>query len=197
MPFDKFFFSFLFVIASCNSALDKGGPIEKTPFIEVQKDALIRDQSNGLLLYEGELFTGRSVEKYPDGSLAEQITYLSGKKNGVHKKWFPSGTQSFEAYYIKNKREGSVNTWWGNGTLRSSSNYISGIPHGEQKEWYSSGQLFKKTNLFQGREEGSQQAWRKNGKLYNNYVAKDGRIFGLKRANLCFELKDEKLRDRN
>ena len=53
--------------------------MEKTSFIEVQKDALIRNQNNGLILYKEELFTGRSVEKYPDGTLAEHITYLNGK----------------------------------------------------------------------------------------------------------------------
>ena len=30
-----------------------------------------------------------------------------------------------------------------------------------------------------------------NGKIYNNYEAKNGRIFGLKRASLCFQLEDE------
>ncbi len=30
-----------------------------------------------------------------------------------------------------------------------------------------------------------------NGKLYANYEAIDGRVYGLKRANLCFDLNDE------
>lgn len=44
-----------------------------------------------------------------------------------------------------------------------------------------------------GREEGMQKAWRENGKIYNNYEAKNGRIFGLKRANLCYELENEEV----
>ena len=62
-----------------------------------------------------------------------------------------------------------------------------------QWEWYQSGSTFKKINLVDGREEGLQQSWRENGKLYSNYEAKNGRIFGLKRANLCYQLKDETL----
>ncbi|MEM7512572.1 MAG: toxin-antitoxin system YwqK family antitoxin, partial [Bacteroidota bacterium] len=46
-------------------------------------------------------------------------------------------------------------------------------------------------HLVGGKEEGLQQAWRENGKIYNNYEAKNGRIFGLKRANLSYELDNE------
>jgi antitoxin component YwqK of YwqJK toxin-antitoxin module len=45
--------------------------------------------------------------------------------------------------------------------------------------------------IVNGQEEGMQKAWRENGKIYNNYEAKNGRIFGLKRASLCFQLEDE------
>ena len=36
-----------------------------------------------------------------------------------------------------------------------------------------------------------QKAWLKNGKLYVNYEAKNGRIFGMRRANACYKLEDE------
>jgi hypothetical protein len=32
-----------------------------------------------------------------------------------------------------------------------------------------------------------------NGKLFSNYQYVDGRVFGLKRSNMCFGLKDEKI----
>jgi hypothetical protein len=38
-----------------------------------------------------------------------------------------------------------------------------------------------------------QQAWLENGTLYVNYEAKNGRIFGMNRANLCYKLKNEKV----
>ena len=55
--------------------------------------------------------------------------------------------------------------------------------------------IFQKINLNMGREEGVQQAFRKNGALFANYEAKDGRIFGLKRATLCFSLEEEDIQD--
>lgn len=44
-----------------------------------------------------------------------------------------------------------------------------------------------------GREEGLQQAFRRNGYLYANYEARNGRIFGLKKAALCYGLEDENI----
>ena len=48
-----------------------------------------------------------------------------------------------------------------------------------------------------GKEEGIQQAFRKNGDLFANYEAKEGRIFGLKKAALCFGLEDENIQNEN
>jgi antitoxin component YwqK of YwqJK toxin-antitoxin module len=72
-----------------------------------------------------------------------------------------------------------------------------GVPHGIQKQWYQSGAKFKHLSLNHGIEEGLQQSWRENGKIYNNYEAKNGRIFGLKRANLCYELEEEIIQTNN
>ena len=62
---------------------------------------------------------------------------------------------------------------------------------GVSKEWFSNGQLSKLRNLVDGKENGFQKAWLQNGKLYVNYEAKNGRIFGMRRANSCVRLEDE------
>ena len=77
--------------------------------------------------------------------------------------------------------------------MRSESAFNEGIAHGTQRQWYKSGVLFKEINLAMGKEEGMQKAWRENGKIYNNYEARNGRIYGLKRASLCYELDNEEV----
>ncbi|MEM6326480.1 MAG: toxin-antitoxin system YwqK family antitoxin, partial [Bacteroidota bacterium] len=62
-----------------------------------------------------------------------------------------------------------------------------------QRQWYRSGALFKELHLVEGREDGLQRAWRENGDLYSNYEARDSRIYGLRRATLCYELDDEQI----
>jgi antitoxin component YwqK of YwqJK toxin-antitoxin module len=71
------------------------------------------------------------------------------------------------------------------------------MAHGEQKQWHQTGEIYKKIHLNMGREEGIQQAYRKNGALYANNEAKNGRIFGLRKATLCDGLEDENVKYEN
>ena len=57
-----------------------------------------------------------------------------------------------------------------------------------QLECYRSWALLKYERHKRGQEQGIQRAWRENGKLFANYEARDGRVYGLKRVNLCYEL---------
>ena len=100
-----------------------------------------------------------------------KTNYHEGKINGEKKSWSPDSIH----------------------VLISHLNYVNGKPHGEQKKYYPTGELFKILNLNMGKEEGMQQAFRKNGALYANYEAREGRIFGLKKSQLCYQLDDEEV----
>ncbi len=165
-----------------------------SPTSIVTADSLLLNPNKGLIYYQGKPFTGTSVSYFKNGQQAKRIDYVNGKKQGFYKKWFVDGLLSFESQYVNGKQHGLTSTWWSNGNLRSESNYVAGIPDGVQKQWYKSGAKFKVIHLSRGKEEGLQQSWRENGKLYNNYEAKNGRIFGLKRANLCYELDNEQIK---
>lgn len=157
----------------------------------IKMDRLVRDTSNGILLLNGNAFTGTAIGFFPNGRKSKQATYKNGIKHGQDLKWFPDGMLSYEANYVKGQREGTVTTWWKTGGLRSESLYLKGRLHGLQRQWYASGGLFKEMNMIAGRAFGMQRSWRENGKIYNNYEVKNGRIFGLKRATLCYSLEDE------
>lgn len=105
--------------------------------------------------------------RYADGRIAQLIP----KKNGV--------------------RHGEVVSYWQDGVMRAQANYVDGKVHGTARQWYRSGALFKELNYDHGLEQGTQKAFRENGVLYANYTAKNGRHFGLRRSNLCFQLEDE------
>lgn len=72
-------------------------------------------------------------------------------------------------------------------------NYVDGKKEGEEKQFYSNGEISKLRWLERGKESGLQKAWLPNGKLYVNYEAKNGRVFGLMRANACYKLENEKV----
>ncbi len=154
-------------------------------------DELILKPIEGKWYHDNRPFNGIALDYYDDGTLLSSIAYVAGKKQGQAHWWFDSGQEQKKAFYRANRLHGTVMTWWPNGLKSSESSYEMGVLNGIQKRWHSNGQLARKTQLVAGKEEGIQQAWLANGKLYVNYQAKNGRIFGLKKSVLCYELENE------
>jgi antitoxin component YwqK of YwqJK toxin-antitoxin module len=193
MLLDKIYLFILILYGSITSPENSVLLSTENPFAgnEVEEQLLMLHPSEGLVYLGAIPFSGTSVEYYADGKVFEKIQYLKGKKHGLNQKWFESEALAYEAYHFENKLHGTSKSWWSNGNIRTESNFELGKSHGLQTEWYSSGVKFKESNLDRGLEEGMQRAWRENGKVYVNYEAKNARIFGLKRSNLCFELENE------
>ena len=191
-----------FLLTQCQEKTLDTAPREKTKSIEsmasvvidsmvVLKKDLILDQLKGIWSYKNQPFNGFSTKYYPNGILEEKLGFYNGKRQGIAKRWSDKGVLRVESNYNQNKLVGSYKTWWENGTLAEESIYDNGLLQGEQKQWYANAQLAKLRNLDKGNEDGMQKAWLKNGTLYVNYEAKNGRVFGLMRSNLCYELKNE------
>ena len=159
--------------------------------LEVSKDQLKLNGNEGNWYYNGQVFTGFLVRRNTDGVLEQKVGFYKGKKEGIAKVWFSNGILKVESNYHKNKLVGSYKAWWMNGVLASEATYKNGKLEGVEKRWYDSGQLAKIMHYTNGIEAGIQQAWLKNGTLYVNYEAKNGRIFGMRKANLCYQLEDE------
>ncbi|GAA3520768.1 hypothetical protein GCM10022393_38800 [Aquimarina addita] len=162
----------------------------------VKKDQLVLNQNEGKWYYRTIPFNGFAITYHANGKLKEKIGYYKGKKEGVAKKWFDNGLLQKESFYIQNHLDGKVTVWWSNGKIASQARYINGVRDGVQQKWFQSGSLAKKTYLENGKENGMQQAWLENGKIYVNYEARNGRVFGLQRADLCYQLKKEKIKEK-
>jgi len=157
----------------------------------VAKSQLELNQLEGKWYYKGQPYDGYSLKFYPNGVLQEKLGFLNGKRQGIAKTWSENGVLRVESYYNQNRLVGVYKSYWENGALSEESNYENGLKQGEEKQWYDNGQLAKLRFLVDGNEQGMQQAWLKNGTLYINYEAKNGRIFGLMKSNLCYQLEDE------
>ncbi|PWL37795.1 hypothetical protein DKG77_13555 [Flagellimonas aquimarina] len=192
---------FLILIASSgvsceNSSESKANKTNKDSTIAnvfVDRDSLVLNGNEGNWYYKGLVFTGYAVKYYPNDSLQQKVGFYMGKKKGIAKVWFPNGVLKIESHYDQNKLVDSYKAWWENGVLASKANYVNGKVQGSEKKWYKTGELAKSRNLIDGKEVGLQQAWLKNGKLYVNYEAKNGRIFGMRRANSCYKLENEEV----
>ncbi len=159
--------------------------------VEVSKKELVLNQNEGKWYYEGQPFNGYSLKYHSNGTLVERLGFYKGKREGIAKRWSQNGELQVESHYKQNRLHGSYKSWWENGVLGSEATYYNGKLSGVEKKWFSTGQLAKERRLVEGQEEGLQKAWLKNGTLYVNYEAKNGRIFGMRRANSCYQLEDE------
>lgn len=175
-------------------------PISTNTLVEipdntVDKFLLQYDNKTSIWTLNSQLFSGYAVAYYENGVLEEKTGFLNGKKQSQAIFWFPTGHLKRILNYHKGKLHGVKKSWSDNENhvLVSHLNYYMGKAHGEQRLWYDTGELYKRLNLNMGVEEGIQQAFRKNGDLYANYEAKEGRIFGLKKSQLCYGLQDEKI----
>ena len=165
------------------------------PDTTVNKSELFYNIKNSSWTLNDELYSGYAVSFYPKKNLKEKFGILNGKTQNQAIQWFSDGHYKYLANYHKGKLHGEKKSWSTDSIhiLVSHLKYVNGKPHGEQKKYYPTGELFKKLNLNMGKEEGLQQAFRKNGALYANYEAREGRIFGLKKSKLCFQLDDEEV----
>ena len=153
------------------------------------------ERMGGFWMYNDKKFTGTITSYSPNGNIKKTFSVYKGKKEFSEKAYFNNGKLKYHYKYLNGKKEG-VAFMWHNDSLNhllSETNYKNGKLHGTQKKWYATGQIFKIRNMKMGTEEGIQQAFRKNGALYSNYEAKNGRIFGLKKSELCFSLKNEEI----
>ena len=158
---------------------------------QIDKVELKLNPLEGKWYYAEKAFNGYAVSYYPTGRLESRIGYFNGKKQGEAKFWYANGILAKQSFYNKNQLDGTLKSYWPDGSQSAQSNYKNSARHGVQMKWFVTGQLARKTTYNQGLEDGLQQAWLENGKIYVNYEAKNGRVFGMKRTNLCYQLKDE------
>ncbi|MFK8162580.1 MAG: toxin-antitoxin system YwqK family antitoxin [Lewinella sp.] len=167
------------------------------PNLLVDISLLNYDNKTSRWTLDEALFSGYAVSWHEDSTLATKAGIYKGRKHGQASRWHLDGHLRQVANYRQGKLHGAKKTWSSDADhfLIAHLNYRKGKVHGEQRKWYPTGELYKVLNLNMGKEEGMQQAFRKTGELYANYEAKNGRIFGLKKASLCYGLEDENMKN--
>ena len=161
--------------------------------VEVLKADLVLNPLEGIWYYKEQAYNGYAVNYYSNDNLKEKLGFFQGKRQGLARTWSEKGALRTKCFYNQNKLSGVYKSFWENGNLDLEVNYVDGKKQGEEKQWYSNGEISKIRLFKDGNEDGLQKAWLPNGKLYVNYEAKNGRIFGLMRANSCYKLENEKV----
>jgi len=175
------------MLVSCTSIV----PLDRTVSIEN-----IEKESNGTILYNQELFSGKVVEYYSNGEMASSTKYWRGIKDGVEYNFFPDGSLKSRRYYRNGEKHGVHRGYFEDGSLRFVYRFKKGLSVGNHKVWYEDGQLAQDLNYANGYPFGSQKVWRRDGKIRSNYVVReDGRRYGLVGIKRCknIDIEEEKV----
>ncbi|MEP0365944.1 MAG: membrane-binding protein [Cyclobacteriaceae bacterium] len=190
----------LLITIGCHRPEDRSGNVEvlnMVPDLEWGTEETYYDRMTSTWRFKADsnVVSGYIISYFGNGAIQKKTGLVEGRKEGLQHTYYPNGQLRFSESYADNKLNGKVKRWGleEGYQLLAELNYKDGKLHGEQKKWYATGELHKLMLIENGVENGMQKAFRKNGALYANYEAKNGRTFGLKRSNLCYELDDEQV----
>lgn len=147
---------------------------------------------NGLFYFKNKKFSGILRKYHPKVKMTAYTSVLKGKRHGAYSSFHADGTLFETKQYKQNRITGRQMIYWKNGNLKSNYWYHDGKMEGTQKKWFEDGSPYCIFNYKNGKREGKQQAWRASGKLHINNEIINGRTYGLNRASLCYNVRDEK-----
>jgi antitoxin component YwqK of YwqJK toxin-antitoxin module len=164
------------LIPACNSPADMGNINRANKHLR---------QLQGVLYFNGSLFTGSAYELFENGDTAKITSYKNGKQDGVMKWWYPNKQLAQKRFFVDGRKEGIHKGWWPDGRIKFEYHFANDEYEGEVKEWYNTGKVFRIFHYAAGHEAGSQKMWWDDGSVRANYVIINGEKFGLFGQKLC------------
>jgi antitoxin component YwqK of YwqJK toxin-antitoxin module len=109
-----------------------------------------------------ELRTHATVTKrFSNGRIRRVAEYRDGVLDGVTRGWYETGAPMYQYAYR------------------------DGVYEGRAIQWFPNGQKYTEQNYSKGYEAGLERMWNEDGTLRANYVARDGKHYGLIGSTGC------------
>lgn len=124
------------------------------------------------------LFTGCEdirTEKYSNGNLRFETTYVDNQKNGLEKEYYENGTLKRETNYQNDRRQGPTKEYYKDGTLEAEFNYENGLIEGTVVRYHSNGKVASKLPYKQNKQTGFGEYFSENGEPATSGGYKDPR----------------------
>jgi antitoxin component YwqK of YwqJK toxin-antitoxin module len=101
---------------------------------------------------------------YENGTLKNETTLKSGKKEGTEKGYHDNGILHYQAEWYKGKQNGITTSFDKEGNKVKQSSFRMGVYEGPQKEWWPNGEL-KADRIFNNDKIVSEETYNSKGKL--------------------------------
>lgn len=111
---------------------------------------------------------GKGLVYHPNGSIAEEIPYQSGKLHGEAIGFFPDGNLRYTAYFVDNHKEGLHTEYFPDGQIKLTQLWQDSTKHGPMRAYFQDGKL----RIF--------GAMVRDSLLFAQYYDKTGRIISEK-----------------
>ena len=92
------------------------------------------------------------VEKYPNGNVRFEATYVNDKKEGIEKEYYDDGTLKRESNYVNDRREGVTKEYYKDGTLQTELPYVNGYVEGTVVRYHKNGKVATKAEYKQNKQ---------------------------------------------
>ena len=117
------------------------------------------------LFYEAstsKLYTGKTIEYFPDGKKKFEIGIVNGKIEGLSKTWYQNGQLKMEQNLKDGKKNGLVVSWYDNGKKKAEATHKDGKINGLKTTWFESGKKESESSWIEGTMS-SEKRWNESG----------------------------------
>jgi antitoxin component YwqK of YwqJK toxin-antitoxin module len=84
--------------------------------------------SEGLFLFNGQPFTGVTIDRNERGVKISEVPFVDGREHGMARSWHANGRLSMEGLYVHGESRGLVKEWFEDGSLKSETVWEFGVP---------------------------------------------------------------------
>jgi antitoxin component YwqK of YwqJK toxin-antitoxin module len=142
--------------------------------------------SGGITFVNDTIFSGTLIYYYEDSTDTLSIqNYNNGREHGSWKRFYEKNKTAEMREFSHGKKVGVLRSWWPNGQQRSEYTFANDEYNGACRDWSADGILTRYMNYIEGHENGLQKLWDDNGRIRANYVARNGRNYGLTGVKAC------------
>ncbi len=176
------------LLVSCQPITSRQPDTVLGQFVRVDQPGWQR--RDGKLWLNDSLFTGYQYETTSTSDTLFVGGYQQGNAEGQHRYRYENHQLREQRQYHNNWQEGEQRGWYESGQQAFVYQFQKDVYEGWVQEWYPNGQLAHDGHYHDGQEFGAQRFWLANGTVKANYVARNGRQYGIIMGKGC--VSDEK-----
>ena len=127
---------------------------------------------NTLTPYNGEV---KILDE--NAKLTSHDRYLEGKLDGLSTRWWnETGNKKLEITYKSGKPNGLKEEWFSDGARKVEQGFQDGVPHGKEFAWYPNGQKQYEHSFEEGKPHGVWTDWDDKGEMSKSIRYENGKV---------------------